>query len=169
MSLWKPGTPKPTEHDDLKKSPSTPSSAPSKRELSGATMGMRFMQKRIQIEAANNSSPHTTNLEQISRNAIEESPCSNQPSNVDMYGLQSSLIGRRSFGGFKPKINNNWQECLSFITGKDKKGSKRKHISDDELVQRYKELVTNRSDHSKSSKTRKRKKSQERNQRKSIP
>jgi M-phase phosphoprotein 6 len=76
--------------------------------------------------------------------------------------LQSSLIGRRSFGGFQPKIHNNWQECLTYLTGEDKKGSKRKHFTDEELIQRYKELVTNRSDHSKSSRTRKRKKSQER-------
>jgi hypothetical protein len=165
MSLWKPGTAKPTENNVLKTSPST---VPSKRELSGATMGMRFMQKHVQNQSTS-FSPNPRNPNETLRNTTEEISSSNQPTNVDMYGLQFSLIGRRSFGGFKPKINNNWQECLSFLTGEDKKGSKRKHISDDELIERYKELVKNRSDHSKASRTRKRKKSQDRKQNSSMP
>ena len=76
-----------------------------------------------------------------------------------MYGIQSELLGRRSFGGFKPKVNNNWQDCRKYLAGEETEGRKEKHVSDEELLQRYQELLKGRSDHDKTSRTKKRKKS----------
>ena len=141
----------------LKQSPttmSTPTNGSAKKALSGSTMGMRFMQKRNQQQS---STPKKENEDHDDMNVDDDYAVTDEPTNSDMYGMQSDLIGRRSFGGFKPKVDNNWQDCRKFISGEDNEGMKKKHVSDDELLQRYKELVKGRSDHDKTSRTKKRK------------
>mmetsp|Transcript_18321 Transcript_18321/g.27781 ORF Transcript_18321/g.27781 Transcript_18321/m.27781 type:complete len:152 (-) Transcript_18321:318-773(-) len=123
--MWKPGTPKPpVESKELAKTPKNT------KRLSGSTMGMRFMQKQnISSPASSLSSPrpHQENNDK----AFQEIRTA---SNSDMYGVLSDLIGRRSFGGFKKPVDNNWQACLR---GKEEDITQK--ISDEELLKRYSE------------------------------
>ena len=153
--MWKPGTEKPMEAGSLKQSPNngTPSNGSAKKALSGSTMGMRFMQKRNQHQSP---TPKKEDKDNVDMKVEDDPAVLEEPTNSDMYGMQSDLIGRRSFGGFKPKVDNNWQDCRKFISGEDNEGTKKKlHVSDDELLQRYQELVKGRSDHEKTSRTKK--------------
>ena len=61
----------------------------------------------------------------------------------DMYGMKSDLIGRRSFGGYRPKVSETWKSAIT-AWEKGKAGDKaaREHISDEELLRRYKHYVT---------------------------
>lgn len=63
--------------------------------------------------------------------------------NSDMYGTQSDLIGRRSFGGFKQAINNNWTESIRFMNG-EQTVRENKHVSDKELLEKYQDMVKGR-------------------------
>ena len=177
--MWKPGTAKPrssgaTTTDSLMPKQSSPKEVPSsngsaKKRLSGATMGMRFMQKRNQQQS---QSPRRFETQQHDGQQEGEttllSPIVGQgstadaavePTSSDMFGIQSELIGRRSFGGFKPKVNNNWQDCRKYLAGEESEEKRGNHVSDEELLQRYQELLKGRSDHDKTSRTKKRKKS----------
>jgi hypothetical protein len=157
--MWKPGTEKPLGAGSLKQSPnqSTPTNGSAKKALSGSTMGMRFMQKRNQQQSPAPKKEEDKDNDDMK--VDDDHAITDEATNSDMYGMQSDLIGRRSFGGFKPKVDNNWQDCRRYISGEDNEGTKKKHVSDDELLQRYKELVKGRSDHDKTSRTKKRKSS----------
>jgi hypothetical protein len=145
------------------KSPQNGDSA-SKKKLSGATMGMRFMQRKKEAEAArqqivneqkqqqdNNDMEWTaTNNNDASAaqgsDAVEEpdmsltSQTGATPS--DMFGAKSDLIGRRSFGGFRPRISETYKSaCQAYEHGTSINDSK-KHVSDEELLRRYKSYVT---------------------------
>jgi M-phase phosphoprotein 6 len=177
--MWKPGTAKPsssraTTADSLmpkQSSPKVPSSNGSaKKSLSGATMGMRFMQKRNQ-QQQQSQSPRRFETQQHDGQEGETTllapivgqgsaaDAAVEPTSSDMFGIQSELIGRRSFGGFKPKVNNNWQDCRKYLAGEENEEKRGNHVSDEELLQRYQELLKGRSDHDKASRTKKRKKS----------
>ena len=69
----------------------------------------------------------------------------------DMYGMQADLFGRRSFGGFHNAMDEAWKESKTALEnfGQDtasSSGGKKKYISDEELLQRYEELVQKRSE-----------------------
>ena len=66
---------------------------------------------------------------------------------AEMYGMQSALIGRRSFGGFNAAMEEAWKESKAALEDTQLEKPKKK-VSDEELIQRYQELVDKRSDKS---------------------
>jgi len=122
--MWKPGTSKPSVEKKPTKTP------PSAKRLSGSTMGMRFMQKRNTPVASTSSELQQTSQE----NDYTTCRSISTASNSDMYGVQSDLIGRRSFGGFKKPVDDNWQACL-----KGRAEHRIQRMTDEELLRRYKE------------------------------
>jgi hypothetical protein len=80
--------------------------------------------------------------------AEEEEPFSRATPD-DMYGMQSSLIGRRSFGGFNPAMQEAWKDAKASLENELSEGGKSKQkVSDEELLQRYQDLVQKRSESS---------------------
>lgn len=66
---------------------------------------------------------------------------------VDMYGMQAALIGRRSFGGFNSAMEEAWKESKASLEDHSDRPRKAK-VSDEELIQRYQDIVKKRSDSS---------------------
>jgi hypothetical protein len=63
----------------------------------------------------------------------------------DMYGIQSDLIGRRSFGGFNASMEEAWKDSKDFLeTGRIERSKQSQHITDEELLQRYQDVAQNR-------------------------
>ncbi len=63
---------------------------------------------------------------------------------MDMYEIQASLIGRRSFGGFNAAMEEAWKS--SEASRKEQTSQLRKaKVSDEELIQRYQDIVNKRS------------------------
>lgn len=58
---------------------------------------------------------------------------------VDMYGIEASLIGRRSFRGFNAPLERMWAESKALLENREGTGRPRKKISDEELLLRYQE------------------------------
>jgi hypothetical protein len=114
-------------------------------------MGMRFMQKQKQKQStvpqekdeSEQGRDHASL--QVDQNGSSVCKIGNMATNSEMYGFQSDLIGRRSFGGFKKSVNSNWQDSLKATNGSIRKGSKQ-HISDEELLQRYQTYIQGRSE-----------------------
>lgn len=68
---------------------------------------------------------------------------------VDMYGMQASLIGRRSFGGFNAAMEDAWKESKASLEDRSDEDRRRKtKVSDEELIQRYQDIVKKRSESS---------------------
>ena len=62
----------------------------------------------------------------------------------DMYGPQ--MIGRRSFGGFNPPMEEAWKTSKAAMEGDESAFNKKKQsISDEELIRRYQEIAKQRS------------------------
>jgi hypothetical protein len=169
--MWKPGTTKPTDDDATKKPdspPATANGAPldsgAKKKLSGATMGMRFMQRSAQADAASKQALEQQNSDKMEwtkdgqdagdDHAMDEdvdtetsSKRSQSASVSDMYGLKSDLIGRRSFGGFNQSAENAWRSALdAWEKGKIGDKAAKQNISDEELLRRYEDYVKGRGD-----------------------
>ena len=65
---------------------------------------------------------------------------------ADMYGIQGTIIGRRSFGGFNRAMEDAWKDCKASIENQSSEHRKNKpKVSDEELIQRYKDIVDHRS------------------------
>lgn len=180
--MWKPGTAKPddasTPANSKQNGTSPKSGGSSSKKLSSATMGMRFMQRKVdssskkqQDEVNKNlfakknnrhnnvkssSSPSTdgSNLERKrDHNSISSSPPPSISNNnapiilelasvVDMYGVGSDIIGRRSFGGFRKNVRNTWDAALKQRTDDAARTNNTKnHITDEELLARYEKYV----------------------------
>ena len=61
---------------------------------------------------------------------------------VDMYGVGSDIIGRRSFGGFRKNVRNTWDAALKQRTDDAARTNNTKsHITDEELLARYEKYV----------------------------
>jgi hypothetical protein len=195
-ALWKPGERKPKitprQHNNNKGSSPSPPSAKTpqsssssttdskKKKLSGSTMNMRFMKRKLETNqyqeqqrkqqksisgqspaAAQQSTPtsqtadvvipgqnHTHDGRSIDDTDVPMDIVQDQSgflkaTPTDMYGMLANLLGRRSFGGFNPAVEEAWKSSKNFIddTNPEKKQS---HISDEELVRRYQELSKNR-------------------------
>eukprot|EP00584_Thalassiosira_punctigera_P011540 CAMPEP_0172569678 /NCGR_PEP_ID=MMETSP1067-20121228/124518_1 /TAXON_ID=265564 ORGANISM="Thalassiosira punctigera, Strain Tpunct2005C2" /NCGR_SAMPLE_ID=MMETSP1067 /ASSEMBLY_ACC=CAM_ASM_000444 /LENGTH=180 /DNA_ID=CAMNT_0013361561 /DNA_START=185 /DNA_END=724 /DNA_ORIENTATION=- len=57
---------------------------------------------------------------------------------VDMYGVGSDVVGRRSFGGFRKPVRTTWEAALKRRTDDDERARNTKsHITDEELLERY--------------------------------
>jgi hypothetical protein len=66
---------------------------------------------------------------------------------IDMYGMQAALLGRRSFGGFNLVIAEAWKESkasLEMDASLDR--PKKQKETDEELIQRYQDVVNKRSE-----------------------
>ena len=148
------------------KSPSNNSnskSPSSNKKLSGSTMGMRFMQRKKNDSSSstkpvihqNNNKIHTNkNAHNVDRKREnrEISKDDEQPTSeviilelasvVDMYGVGSDIIGRRSFGGFHKSVRNTYDTALKRRTDDHARSQNTKHqITDDELLERYEKYV----------------------------
>jgi len=65
---------------------------------------------------------------------------------VDMYGIGSDIIGRRSFGGFHKSVRSTWETALQQRTDSAaRERNTRSHITDEELLERYEKYVKGRS------------------------
>ena len=61
---------------------------------------------------------------------------------VDMYGVGSDIIGRRSFGGYHKSVHNTWNAALNRRKNDDARARNTKaHITDEELLERYEKYV----------------------------
>lgn len=67
-------------------------------------------------------------------------------SSVDMYGMQAALLGRRSFGGFNAAIERAYSNSKGSIENRTIAGPRGQKISDEELLERYKEIAMSRDD-----------------------
>jgi len=153
--MWKPGTEKPSvasHENQLRKTPPNKGKTPpnkgktpsnqgttplSQKKLSGSTMGMRFMQKRNYASPGPvAASPSSKSCQESADETQMVEQSNSECSNSDMYGIHSDLIGRRSFGGFKKSVDNNWRACLH---GEDEQNKKPK-ITDEELLRQYEKL-----------------------------
>lgn len=65
---------------------------------------------------------------------------------IDMYGMQASLIGRRSFGGFNAAMEEAWKDSKASFENRLEKPKQK--ISDEELIKRYQDIVKKRSESS---------------------
>lgn len=182
--MWKPGTAKPdastTPANSKQNNGTSPKSGgSSSKKLSSATMGMRFMQRKVdssskkqQDEVNKNlfakknnrhdnikssSSPSSTDGSNLERKRDHNSISSSQSlsisnnnapiilelaSVVDMYGVGSDIIGRRSFGGFRKNVRNTWDAALKQRTDDAARTNNTKnHITDEELLARYEKYV----------------------------
>ena len=148
------------------KSPSNNDKSPSSnKKLSGSTMGMRFMQRKKKDSSSNtkpvihqnNNKIHTTinknahNVDRKRENG-EISKDDEQPTSevmilelasvVDMYGVGSDIVGRRSFGGFHKSVKNTYDTALKRRTDDHARSQNTKHqITDEELLERYEKYV----------------------------
>jgi hypothetical protein len=163
--MWKPGTSKPKSEALPQKGSKKEDSGDviaengqgrlpcaisgSKKKLSGATMGMRFMARKMEAEEARKKTlKEKEEREQMEWTAEqdsgpveecdEEAQVPQEATPSDMYGLRSDLIGRRSFGGVQPKVNDTWKSSWNEWEKKGNASEKSVHISDDELLRRYK-------------------------------
>lgn len=162
----------------MKLSGNTPMSAEAsaKKRLSGATMNMRFMKRKKETQQHEESRRNSSGAAHSPAAAAAPSPKAatpsargeeeeNDPMDVeeddefrelfsratpaDMYGMQASLIGRRSFGGFNPSIEEAWKDSKDrFENDRLENNSSNQKVSDEELLQRYKNIVKKRSDSS---------------------
>lgn len=64
---------------------------------------------------------------------------------VDMYGVGSDVVGRRSFGGFHKSVRNSYDAALKRRVDDDARAKNTKaHITDEELLERYEKYVKGR-------------------------
>ena len=101
-----------------------------KTKLSGSTMGMRFMRRSAESPSAK---PDEVDGEASS---AETRPNTRIATSSDMYGAQ--LIGRRAFGNFNKSVSDNYTHAKNAYEGTTS-SKKKQHISDEELLQRYKD------------------------------
>ncbi|KAL7447915.1 hypothetical protein ACHAWC_000201 [Mediolabrus comicus] len=182
--MWKPGTAKPdastTPANSKQNGTSPKSGGSSSKKLSSATMGMRFMQRKVDSSSkkqqdevkknlfAKKNNRHNNNVKSSSspssadgsnlerkrdHNSILSSPLPSISNNnapiilelasvVDMYGVGSDIIGRRSFGGFNKSVRNTWDAALKQRTDDAARTNNTKnHITDEELLARYEKYV----------------------------
>lgn len=194
--MWQPGTAKPsspiessgkqnesegtggqgvTNGHSSGTSPPQPSSTdtakPQKKALSGATMNMRFMQRKkeqqkferkhqrkedtasskedtMDIDDGESSSTSTSSNDDFvhSQQQTEDEVIASGPATtVDMYGISVEVIGRRSFGGFNRAVEETWKSSYrSHREGTYKNKSISERVSDEELLKRYANLVKDR-------------------------
>ena len=127
-------------------------------------MGMRFMQRKKKDPSSStkpvihqNNKIHTTtskNAHNVDRKRVnrEISKDDEQPTSeiiilelasvVDMYGVGSDIVGRRSFGGFHKSVKNTYDTALKRRTDDHARSQNTKHqITDEELLERYEKYV----------------------------
>ena len=143
-----------------------PSSATPRKRLSGGTMNMRFMKRRkTPTNGISNDdsekqtpgshkkpSPHkmVQNNDAMDIGVNDgisiEKDCEDgskyvTATSVDMYGIEASLIGRRSFRGFNAPIERIWKDSKGCLENRGVKGNK---VTDEELLRRYQDTAIER-------------------------
>lgn len=126
--------------------------------LSGATRGMRFMQRKSENHSsvpATTAANESTSISSLSPSKVnvpqEETLNSSVPiiiaSREDMYGLSARIIGRRSFNNFNKSVEDSWTTAYSLARQELKDGKlEKQHISDEELLKRYEKYVKGKGD-----------------------
>lgn len=151
LIMWKPGASKPrttgSNSNSIEVTNSTPAlkeqddASPSQqktRKLSGLTMNMKFMKRKMDNQENNRRYSHDGVIQRQSD--AEEAPTlptlSPEPfpvaTSIDMY-CYNNLLGRRSFGNFNKFMETAWTTCYE----QSKQNSSRQAATDEELVQRY--------------------------------
>lgn len=137
------------------------------KKLSGATLNMRFMQRKVEAETSTARKNRIRKDEDSTINQLDDSTMKNDESEyrsgdtnsmsisaeetmnyphiateVDMYGIGGSIIGRRSFGGFNKSVENTWEISYKTISKMNKSSEKKKvQMSDEELLRRYEKYL----------------------------
>ncbi len=130
------------------------SSSVKPKALSGATMGMRFMQRKTPTK--NSTTPQeksaqapstSTSVEMHSpaplHNRQEQDPnVPLQATAADMHGISAEIIGRRSFNNFHKSVEETWVSAVkSRSQSKFDCKVERRQITDEELLHRYEKYV----------------------------
>lgn len=138
--MWKPGDAKPKGKED---DDSPPSKKGPTKKLSGATMNMKFMQRRrTAAAAAPERQPQAAVTDQ------QEAPPTRltqkddvhvtvATTSYDIYGPDLTALGRRSFGGMNPVMEDVWK----IAQGEERRRKEEK--TDEELLQQYDDFVKN--------------------------
>mmetsp|Transcript_19730 Transcript_19730/g.49080 ORF Transcript_19730/g.49080 Transcript_19730/m.49080 type:complete len:210 (-) Transcript_19730:56-685(-) len=147
----------------------SPSSATPRKRLSGGTMNMRFMKRRkSDIDGNKNgesekptpaSQTKLPSHKRLQNNDAMDIESDNDDASekgfgdeskyaaatsVDMYGIEASLIGRRSFRGFNAPIERIWKDSKGRLENRGLNDRPGKKVSDEELLQRYKDIARER-------------------------
>ena len=140
----------------------SPTTSSGKKRLSGGTMNMRFMKRkktaigtddvsdkktlRSPANTASNTKMKSNDEMDIEANHVLEPKAYvdgsryERATSVDMYGIEASLTGRRSFRGFNAPIERIWKDSKRCLEGKGVNGHSKKKVSDEELLLRYKDM-----------------------------
>jgi hypothetical protein len=152
LIMWKPGSSKPRTadgNDPLQATNSTPalkeqedtssSSQQKTRQLSGLTMNMKFMKRKIDEQENHRRHSHDGMIHRQSDPEEAPSSLSTEPyliaTSTDMY-CYNNLLGRRSFGNFNKFMESAWTACYD----QSKQSNSRHSATDEELLQRYKDF-----------------------------
>ncbi|KAL7435703.1 hypothetical protein ACHAXM_006030 [Skeletonema potamos] len=102
-----------------------------------------FERKRDHTAISSSSSPTTTTIKpSLQSSSNDNSTILQLASVVDMYGIGSDIIGRRSFGGFHNSVRMTWDTALKQRTDSAAMVNNTKsHITDEELLERYEKYV----------------------------
>ena len=142
--MWKPGTEKPKKKEPKKPTVGSITSSdglaqnkspPSVKKLSTGTMNMRFMQrtttnttvspKQLQSVSPEEEEDTVNDVDMMLRQVDDDEPARFALATAqDMYG--TVLMGRRSFGGFRPVVEQMHQQAEAAIDNDNKKERKRK-------------------------------------------
>ncbi|CAJ1954451.1 unnamed protein product [Cylindrotheca closterium] len=137
-----------------------------KKRLSGATMNMRFMKRKKETDdyveerrkSGVQSSPIPTPNEKQPTNPTPEATRTDkmdidddastsdefaQTTTLGLHGMDAMLIGRRSYGGFNPAVEDAWEKSIAAIENRSLEPSRK--ISDEELMRQYEAIVKERS------------------------
>lgn len=110
----------------------------SRKSLSGATLGMRFMKRKVVSTTETDSTSQSALPQHKQEDIANESSSPIKASKLDMYGVSGVITGRRSFNKFNKVAGLTWDKVL-----KSRKSScfgskiEKQHISDQELFERY--------------------------------
>ena len=157
---------------------STPQKPASKRKsLSGSTLQMRFMKRKIEStqetkfeEGSTSSNANKEQNEQNDKWQQHKRPCAYgtspatekndddcdslipmQASLSDIYGID--IIGRRSFNGKNKIVEETWKNAILASRQKRKDARiEKEHISDEELLRRYQKYIRGQGDEVKTGK-----------------
>jgi len=127
----------------------------SKSALSGATMGMRFMQRKTPTKASQDETNQNTQSPAVTAPQHSYSANDNEldefipvmASSTDMHGVSAEIIGRRSFNNFHKSVEETWTSAVqSKSQSKFDDKVEKQQINDEELLERYEKYVKGQGD-----------------------
>jgi len=98
---------------------------------------------RIQVDDDDDAMDTSDDNHSVEQEAAEEESNYGRANSVDMHGIEAALIGRRSFRGFNEPIERIWKDSKACIENRELSKRKEK-VSDEELLQRYRDAATER-------------------------